>query len=193
MTGATLAEKLADWRLTGGVVLVAVAVRVAILFAFPSVFAFERTGVIHGSEAYDTYARNLLATGTYGLRPGVPDAVLPPLYGVVVAGLYALVGRGSIPVAVLQIAMDAVSIVALVAVGRQLMPGGPAVGLLAGLFFGLYPYLVFQGLVLSDTAFFVLLLHLFVLSAVLLWESPARTARTWVLASLGDSHWGAPH
>ena len=185
MTGATLAEKLADWRLTGGVVLVAVAVRVAILFAFPSVFAFERTGVIHGSEAYDTYARNLLATGTYGLRPGVPDAVLPPLYGVVVAGLYALVGRGSIPVAVLQIAMDAVSIVALVAVGRQLMPGGPAVGLLAGLFFGLYPYLVFQGLVLSDTAFFVLLLHLFVLSAVLLWESPARTARTWVLASLG--------
>lgn len=185
MTGAAPAEKLADRRLTGGVVLAAAVMRLAALFAFPSVFAFERTGVLHGSEAYDTYARNLLTTGTYGLQPGVPDAVLPPLYSVVVAGLYALLGRGFIAVAALQIVLDAVSIVVLVAIGRRLMPGGPAVGLLAGLFFGLYPYLVFQGLVLSDTVFFVLLLHLFILSAVLLWERPARTGRSWALASLG--------
>ena len=154
------------------------------LLSFPSVFAFERTGVIHGSEAYDTYARNLLATGVYGLQPGVPDAVLPPLYSILVAGVYAT-GGGLRGVAALHIAMDALSVATLVVIGRRLMPGGLAVGLLAGLLFGLYPYLVFQGLVLSDTALFVLLLHPFVLSAVLLWERPARAPRTWAVATLG--------
>jgi hypothetical protein len=194
---ATPAEKRGERRLVGGVVLVAVLVRVVVLLSFPSVFAFDRTGAIHGSEAYDTYARNLHSTGVYGLRPAVPDAVLPPLYGVLLAAVYAIAGRGFLGVAALQIALDAVSIVTLVAIGRRLMPSGLAVGLLAGppsglavgllagLFFGLYPYLVFQGLVLSDTTFFTLLLHLFIFSAVLLWERPTHTPRTWALASLG--------
>ena len=182
---ATPVHKRAEHRLIGAVVLVAVVVRVVVLLSLPSVFAFERTGVIHGSEAYDIYAQNLLATGVYGLRPAVPDAVLPPLYSVLLAGVYAIAGRGILGVATIQIALDVLSIVTLIAIGRRLLPGSLAVGLLAGLFFGLYPYLVFQCLVLSDTAFFVLLLHLFVLSAVLLWERTARTPRTTGLAALG--------
>ena len=182
---ATPVHRRAEHRLIGAVVLVAVVVRVVVLLSLPSVFAFERTGVIHGSEAYDIYAQNLLATGVYGLRPAVPDAVLPPLYSVLLAGVYAIAGRGILGVATIQIALDALSIVTLIAIGRRLLPGSLAVGLLAGLFFGLYPYLVFQCLVLSDTAFFVLLLHLFVLSAVLLWERTARTPRTTGLAALG--------
>jgi hypothetical protein len=182
---ATPAETRAQRRLIGGVVLVAVVVRVVVLLSFPSVFAFDLTGVVHGSEAYDIYARNLLATGVYGLRAPVPDAVLPPLYSFLLAGVYAIAGRGFLGVVALQIAMDALSVATLVAIGRCLMPSGFTVGLLAGLFFGLYPYLVFQCLVLSDTAFFVLLLHLFVLSAVLLWGCQARTRRTGGLAALG--------
>ncbi len=47
---------------------------------------------------------------------------------------------------------------------------GEAVGALAGLFFALYPYLIFQNLALNDTALWILLLHAFLWLLVLLGE-----------------------
>ncbi|MGV2437972.1 MAG UNVERIFIED_CONTAM: hypothetical protein LVT10_26375 [Anaerolineae bacterium] len=49
-----------------------------ILFSLPQIFRFEQTGAVHGSDAYDAYAQNLLTSGIYGRVNGVPDAMIPP-------------------------------------------------------------------------------------------------------------------
>src|SRR5690606_9280369 len=98
------------------VLLVAVAGRVAALALFPDVFAFDQTGTIHGSEAYDTYARNLLATNIYGITPGVPDALIPPLYSYALSVIYAAFGRGYWQVGGFHIVLDLISMVMLYAI-----------------------------------------------------------------------------
>jgi hypothetical protein len=166
-------QRLFAHKLT--IILVAcVAARLAVLLAFPDVFAFDRTGAIHGSAAFDDYARNLLATGVYGQTPGVPDAMLPPLYSYVLAAIYGLFGRGYLPVAVFHILLDVLSIIMLHTIAKRLMlHAGQAhqqaegVAALAGLFYALYPYLIFQNLTLIDTPLFMALLHAFVLAMVL--------------------------
>lgn len=167
------------------VLLLAIAVRLAIFFAFPKVFDFVQTGAVQGSEAYDTYARNLLATGVYGRTPGQPDAAIPPLYSYALAAVYGVFGRGALQVALFHTLLDALSITMLYHIGKRLMPNGEWVGALAGLFYALYPYLIFQNLTLIDTPFFMLLLHAFVLLMLLLRERLALDRGTWLLAVMG--------
>ena len=148
------------------VLLIAFFARAGVLFAFPQHFAFsEPGGVIHGSAAYDEYALNLLETGVYGREAGLPDAGLPPLYSYLLAAVYGLFGRHYLAVGALHILLDALSIALLYDVGRRFFPRphqqGESIGAQAGLFFALYPYLIFQNLTLNDTALWILLLHLF--------------------------------
>ena len=149
------------------VICAAVLARLLVLVAFPDVFAFSEPGRdIHGSAAYDDYALNLLETGVYGRAAGRPDSVLPPLYSIVLAALYGLFGRSYVAVCLAHILLDALSIALLYDIARRLLPSprfrGEWIGTLAGLFFALYPYLIFQNLTLSDTALWIFLLHLFV-------------------------------
>jgi len=149
------------------VIISAVIARGAVLIVFRQHFAYsEPGGVIHGSAAYDEYARNLLATGVYGREAGAPDAGLPPLYSAVLALVYGLFGRHYLAVAALHIIFDALSIALLYDISRRLFPRpgqqGEWIGALAALLFALYPYLIFQNLTLNDTALWILLLHLFV-------------------------------
>ncbi|MCY3780153.1 MAG: glycosyltransferase family 39 protein [Chloroflexi bacterium] len=146
------------------VVAIAILARLIILLAFPAVFAYTEAGAeIHGSVAYDEYAINLLETGVYGRQPGIADAGLPPLYSAVLALVYGLFGRHYLAVAALHILFDALSIALLYDICRRLFARqGDGIGALAGLFFALYPYLVFQNLTLNDTALWILMLHLFV-------------------------------
>ncbi len=167
------------------VLAIAILARLVILLGFSSIFAFEQTGAIHGSSAYDTYAQNLLATGVYGQTPGAPDAQLPPLYSYVLAVVYGLFGRGYLQVGLFHILLDCLSITALYHIGRRLMPQGEIVGAVAGLFYALYPYLIFQNLTLIDTPFFMALLYSFILLMVLLRERPVLDRGTWTLAALG--------
>jgi hypothetical protein len=165
--------------------LLAVVARLAVLLIFDDVFAFERTGAIHGSDAYDDYAQNLLATGVYGRTPGVPDAAIPPLYSYALALVYGLFGRGFVQVGLFHILLDTASIWMLYHIGKRLLPHGDWVGWLAGLFYALYPYLIFQNLTLIDTPFFMFWLHAFVLLMVLLRQRPTLDRETWLLALLG--------
>ncbi len=167
------------------VVVVAVGLRLGIFFAFPGVFRFDDSNAIHGSEAYDTYARNLLATGVYGRTPGVPDAVIPPLYSYALAGVYALFGRASLTVALFHTALDVLCMVFLYHTARKLLPLSRLIGLLAVLGYALYPYLIFQNLTLIDTPFFMVLLFGFVLCMVLLRERPHFDRGAWALAVVG--------
>ncbi len=169
---------------------VAAVLRLAVLVAFPSVFAFEETGAIHGSEAYDTYARNLIETGVYGRTPGVADAAIPPLYSYALAGVYSIFGRGHWQSGLFHILLDVLSIAMLFEIGKRLFPTSEWVGWIAGLCYAAYPYLIFQNLTLIDTPFFIFLLHAFVLLMVLLWEREQLDRGTWILASLGGLVFG---
>jgi hypothetical protein len=167
------------------VVLVAVVARLAVLLGFAPIFDFVSSGAVHGSDAYDAYAQNLLATGVYGRTPGQPDAAVPPLYSYALALVYGLLGRGFLQVGLFHIALDAACIVMLYHTGRRLLPQGEWVGALAGLMYALYPYLIFQNLTLIDTPFFMFWLHAFVLLVALLRERDVLDRRTWLLAILG--------
>ena len=169
------------------VIIIAAVVRGAVLLIFPQHFAYsEPGGVIHGSVAYDEYALNLLETGVYGRESGLPDAGLPPLYSTVLALVYGIFGRSYIAVATLHILFDAHSIALLYDICRRLFPRsgqhGEWIGALAGLFFALYPYLVFQNLTLNDTALWILLFHLFLWLLIRLREREVYDRRTLSLA-----------
>ncbi len=112
-------------------------------------------------------------------------AALPPLYSIVLAGLYALAGRGHLQPGLFHSLLDCAAILMPAHIGRRLLPAGRTAGLLAGLTFALYPYLVFQSLTLIDTSLFICLLHAFLLSLILLREGARPTRRTWLLAGLG--------
>ena len=168
------------------VIALAIAARLVVLLALPDVFDFSG-GDIHGSAAYDDYARNLLETGVYGRESGQPDSILPPLYSYVLAGVYRLFGRGYIAVGLAHIFFDALSIALLHDIARRLFPHPPGewIGLLAALFFAFYPYLIFQNLTLSDTSLWILLLHLFLWLMILLRERAAFDRRTIGIALAG--------
>jgi len=175
------------------VILIAIVARLGILFAFPSVFAYSDEGAeIHGSVAYDEYALNLLETGIYGRTAGIPDSILPPLYSYVVAGAYGLFGRNYIVIGILHTLFDVLSIALLYDIARRLFPKpltdkqtwGEWIGALSGLFFALYPYLIFQNLTLIDTPLWITLLHLFVWLMIILRGGESLDRRTLLIAIL---------
>ena len=176
------------------VIGIAIIARMGILFAFPTVFAFSDEGAeIHGSVAYDEYALNLLETGIYGREAGIPDSILPPLYSYVLAVVYGIFGRSYIAVGVLHTLLDVLSILLLYDICRKLFPQrfmkagtrGEWIGALSGLFFALYPYLIFQNLTLIDTPLWITLLHLFVWLMICLRERESLDRQTWLIAILG--------
>ncbi len=183
----------AAWRHHLLILLIAAAlVRVAVYLLFPATFAFEQTGAIHGSSSFDVYAVNLINTGVYGLTPGVPDAVLPPLYSVFVAGVYALFGRSSLAIALMHTLLDLISITLLVMITRRLFAvRGQVIGVLAGAFYAAYPYLIFQNLTLIDTPLFITLLHAFVYLVMLLRQRERLDGITWVIAAAAGITLGA--
>ena len=164
--------------------ILCVIVRVVVLIALPGIFDFVSTGAIHGSGTFDLYARNLLTTGVYGVTPGVPDALLPPLYSYVLAFVYGIFGRGYWQVGLLHTLLDVASIAMLYVIGKRLFKN-EWIGWLAGVFYALYPYLVFQNLTLIDTPLFMTELHAFILIVVLVRERDPRDRLTWGLALLG--------
>lgn len=181
----------------GIVLLLAIVVRLVCMVAFAPVLDFTLTGnAIHGSEAYDDYARNLIATGIYGRTPLdgsgeiAADAAVPPLYSYALASVYGLFGRGYVQVAIFHIVLDAISLILLYDIARRLFTQGSLwglstgewVGLLGSLFFAFYPYLIFQNLTLIDTPFWIVWLHAFVWLVILLREQPGLNARTWGIA-----------
>ena len=174
----------------------ALLIRLLALLLLAPTLDFNREGnAIHGSEAYDAYAQNLLASGVYGRVLGVPDAQIPPLYSLALALVYRLFGRGFVQVGLFHTALDLASMTLLYDGARRLFaptgrtlgrrPWGEWIGLGAALAFALYPYLIFQNLTLIDTPLWIALLHLFVWLIILLRERPVLNGRTWALAALG--------
>jgi len=167
------------------VVVVCAVVRIGVLLALPSVFAYEQTGQVQGNDAHDKHAVNLVENGVFGLEPGVPDADFPPLYVYVLAGVYRWFGRGHIQVGLIQTLMDCISVVLIYQIAKRLIPRGEGVGVLSGLFYALYPYLIFQNLTLVETPLFILELLTLILVAILLRQRTAWDRGTLLLILLG--------
>jgi 4-amino-4-deoxy-L-arabinose transferase-like glycosyltransferase len=173
-------------RALAGVLLVAIAARIAFLFFFSSILDFTLEGnAIHGSEAYDEYAQNLLISGVYGRELGLEDAAIPPLYSYVLAAVFGIFGRGFVQVGLFHTFLDVLSIILLYQICKRLFRHGEWVGVLAGLFYALYPYLIFQNLTLIDTPFWILLLHSYVLLMILIRERDKLDRVLWGWAILG--------
>ncbi len=130
------------------------------------------------TSGYDAYAVNLLeGRGYTRFDDRAGDTDLPPLYPFFLAGVYALLGRGAIPVALVQTALEALTILLIFQIGRRV--GGETVGLLSAAFYGAYPYLLYQNLTVNDTALFILLLALSVWLSYRVYDT---RDRRWALA-----------
>ncbi len=132
------------------IVTAAILARLGFVALFPETLTLETSG-------YDAYAVNLSdGRGYTRFDDRAGDSDLPPLYPFFLAGVYSLFGRGAIPVAMVQTALDGLTIVLIYRIGRRV--AGEGVGLLSAAFYGAYPYLLYQNLTVNDTALFILLL-----------------------------------
>lgn len=163
------------------------AARLGVLILFGSQLAFE-SDVVHGEGAYDVRARNLLMTGVLGLEPGQIDVEgSSVLYPVLLAVAYAVGGRSLVSISLLNIGFDLVTIWAVYQLGKRLF-GKPEIGALAGVFFALYPYLIFQTLSVGYTSLLAALLSLTALGFVALRARERLDRVAWlIIAGCGVS------
>ncbi|MBN1965119.1 MAG: glycosyltransferase family 39 protein, partial [Anaerolineae bacterium] len=134
------------------ILLGALLARLGFLALFGSTLSLQASG-------YDTYAVNVLSGHGYTRYDDrAADSDLPPLYVLVLIGIYTVLGRSALAVALVQTGCDLLIITLIYAIGRRVFPKRPAVALLGAAFTAFYPYLLFQDLSVNDTAIFVLLL-----------------------------------
>ncbi|MCE7946745.1 MAG: hypothetical protein DYG88_04875 [Chloroflexi bacterium CFX4] len=159
--------------------------RLGVLLVLGQQLTFEGD-VVHGEGAYDVRAQNLLATGVLGLEAGQIDVEgSSVLYPVLLAFAYAIGGRTLVAISLLNLLFDLVTVWAIFQLGKRLF-GKPAVGALAGVFFALYPYLIFQTLSVGYTSLLAMLISLTALSFATLRERKRLDGGTWaVIAACG--------
>ena len=148
----------------GAALLVVAAAAVPRLLAL----AIERDDILDEYvEKSDTFARTLVASGTFGFLPDVPSAYTQPLYAWFLAGLYWPLDRSWVVVGLAQITLATVTALLVLAIGRHL--ASVRVGVIAALVATLHPYLVWHdvhvnreivdGLLLAALVLLVLLAH----------------------------------
>src|SRR3990170_6656618 len=93
-------------------------------------------------EKSDTFARTLVASGTFGFLPDVPSAYTQPLYAFFLAGLYWPFEASWPVVGMAQIAVATGTALLVLEIGRRLRSIG--VGVVAALATTLHPYLVWH-------------------------------------------------
>ncbi len=130
----------------------------------------EQEPVFPDSESYDRIAADLLE------GRGYTSTSRPPLYPVLLAGVYRVFGRDFFAVRLLQAAVDCLSAAAVFLLGRRVF--SERAGLLAAGAFAAYPFFIFfSGLILTETIFiFLLLLFICLLRKNSDEPSPSRAA-----------------
>ncbi len=153
------------------VILIAVLGRFAFIVLFHDTLSLQASG-------YDTYAVNIMdGHGYTRFDDRSADSDLPPLYPYFLVGIYTLLGRDPVAVAVVQIGFEVFTILLLNWIGRRV--AGDWVGLLSAACYAFYPYLLYQNLTLNDTGIFIFLLAAGIASAY-----RARDTMSWQWAVL---------
>ena len=128
----------------------AILIRLSFLAFFGNTLHLQTSG-------YDTYAVNLIdGHGYTRFSDYHQDSDVPPLYSFFLVGVYLVLGRNPISVALVQIALDTITFVMIYRIGQRI--AGKAVGLVTAAMTAFYPYLLFQNLTVNDTALFIALL-----------------------------------
>jgi 4-amino-4-deoxy-L-arabinose transferase-like glycosyltransferase len=168
-------------RRTPALLLVVVAAALPRL----AVLAVERDDVLtRYVEKSDTFARTLVASGTFGFLPDVPSAYTQPLYAWFLAALYWPLERSWLVVGLAQVAVAVATALVVLLIGRRL--SSVTTGVIAALVTTLHPYLVWHDVHVNREILDGLLLALIVLFALLAYDrvSPGYAAATGAIAGL---------
>ncbi len=130
-------------------------------------------------EKSDTFARTLVASGTFGFLPDVPSAYTQPLYAWFLAALYWPLDRSWVVVGLAQIAIAVATAFVVLDIGARL--GGARIGVLAALVTTLHPYAVWHDIHVNREILDGLLAALVVLLALMAAESRSR----WLALATG--------
>jgi 4-amino-4-deoxy-L-arabinose transferase-like glycosyltransferase len=108
---------------------------------------------IADAKEYKAIALNVFERGEFAVTPGQPTSIRPPLYPVVMAGIYQLMGaENHTAVRAVQAVLGLLTTVIVYRLARAMYPGPVAIWAAVGVCF--YPSLVFTGnLLLTETLF----------------------------------------
>ena len=107
------------------------------------VVAVEREELLEGlTEKSDRFARVLVDSGTFGFIAGRPSAFTQPLYSLVLAPVYATVGRSWLSVSLLHILLAVGTALLVYLIGERV--SSRPVGVTAALLATLHPYVVWH-------------------------------------------------
>ena len=105
--------------------------------------AIERDDILEEYvEKSDTFARTLVASGTFGFLPEVPSAYTQPLYAWFLAALYWPLERSWVVVGLAQVALAVATALLVLPIGTRL--ASVRIGVLAALVATLHPYVVWH-------------------------------------------------
>lgn len=171
------------------IVMVALAVRVIVIVATPH-FAPATDAQEYDHAAVSLVTRGSFAPSTATFHGG-PTAIHPPLFSVVLAGVYKVVGVGSTSTRwaagrVLEAVLGALAVLLIAVIGMRLF--GRLPGLVASAIAAVYPPLILVGSTLMSEPLFIVLVLAAVLTALVHRDSPHRlrwAVATGVLIGLG--------
>ncbi|HYV34497.1 MAG TPA: glycosyltransferase family 39 protein [Gemmataceae bacterium] len=108
-------------------------------------------------QDYNSLAKNLVEHGEFSYFPGTLTSIRPPLYPLLVAGVYTLFGLENFQaVRLIQAVMSLLNVVVLYGLGKEIASRRTALWL-AGLFCFYPSFLGFNNLLLTETLFTLLL------------------------------------
>ena len=148
------------------VLILGLAVRLAVLSQTTTLGT-----MIMDEQHYSQIARNIVAGNGYAWGPGEPTSIRPPLYPGLLAAVWSISGPQNLQVIRgLQIVLSLITAVVVYFIGLRAF--GAAVARWAAAICWLYPSLIFfDSLILTETLF-TLLLMVFVLTTVLVVQTP---------------------
>ncbi len=160
------------------IILAAIGVRLAFWFL---VVGLDTPG--WGDEPDYHRLATEISEGRGFLNPlGEPTAARPPLYPIVLGGLYALTGPDPDAGRALQVALGAVVVLLIYFLARRLFSA--EVALVAAGLAALNPGLIYVSALLMTENLYVVLLLLFLLVMVGEWKDPSRSASGFALAGV---------
>jgi 4-amino-4-deoxy-L-arabinose transferase-like glycosyltransferase len=153
---------------------------IAVVSALPrlAVLVHERSAITSAFvEKSDRFATTFVASGTFGLIPGVPSAYTQPLYGWFLIPLYWIVGRSWATIGLAQIAVAVATAIVVYLIARRLVSQWIAVA--AALVSTLNPYLVWHDVHVNREILDQLLAALLVLTTLV---AAQRRSWAWTVA-----------
>lgn len=126
---------------------------------------------LHDQYIYIDLAKSLTSGRGFSLSFGifmadahVPTSIQPPIYPLLVAALFSFFGENYLAIRLMQVVLGAAVCVVVFLMTRKML--GQTVGLVAGLFMGIYPPLVMYTRPIMTETLYTLLLSLIVLLLV---------------------------